>query len=40
MGKYVPKTRKCPTDLGVCKLCVGGGGGGGGGVASNAKMQT
>ena len=28
MGKYVHKTRKRPTDLGVCKLCVGGGGGG------------
>ena len=32
MGKYVHKTRKRPTDLGVCKLCVGGGGGGVGGV--------
>ena len=39
MGKYVHKTRKRPTDLGVCKLCVGGGGGGGGGD-SNVKMQT
>ena len=29
MGKYVHKTRKRPTDLGVCRLCVGGGGGGG-----------
>lgn len=37
MGKYVHKTRKCPTDLGVCKLCVGGGGGGGGVVMQKCK---
>ena len=37
MGKYVHKTRKRPTDLGVCKLCVGGGGGGGGVVMQKCK---
>ena len=41
MGKYVPvhKTRKRPTDLGVCKLCVGGGGGGGGGGVVKQKCK-
>ena len=39
MGKYVHKTRKRPTDLGVCRLCVGGGGGGGGGVMQKCKQN-